>query len=212
MKKYMIDIETNGSDIDTVDILEVGIVEMELINKRYVPTGRDFHFVMHYPHKPNDSFAIKFMSDLYKRCNETDPSQNYDKLREDVKKYLHRENNDPKLFVGVNISSFDLPILNRLGILEKATHVDVEGGQMLIGDYHYKVLDVRSLTIAIKEVMGIEKNKDFYKLINDIITTPLNTEGVVHTAIFDCYNQIDEINACYELIEYGRDCTRSKKP
>ena len=201
----MIDIETTGVNKEKDEILEVALVEIEMIKGYWKETGKTFHRVLHYSGEPTDSFAREHMSELYKRCNETEEIYNYEELSKELKLFLHGADviGDvaPKMFMGWNASNFDLPFMFEKGILEPSYYVDTEEGQTMLGDVHYRIYEQTGALNYVINTTGLDKNT-VKLLANDLnpvkIDLPL---GKSHDALYDCYDQINMMNG---LIAVGR--------
>lgn len=214
--KYMIDIETTGVDFKKDELLEVGVVEVQQIAGLYQPTGRTFRFVLHYPGSPQSVFAKKHMSGLYKECNEQPETQNIHKLRTELKNFIHSKVVDgkmeyvesPKIFMGKNISNFDLPFLISKGVLDESYIVQLsEEKEELRGDIHYRYYDMTGAISVFEDALGedlkLTRNQIMDKMLelDKSISLP---EGKEHDALYDCHKQLKEINGMILFLKSGK--------
>ena len=199
----MIDIETTGVNREKDSILEVALVEIEMVDKYWRPTWREFHMTLHYAGSPENEFAKKHMSELYKKCNETDKRENYSSLRHDLQKYIHADGeiNTPKFFMGWNASNFDLPFIFEKKILNPSHYDQVNGKEELRGDVHYRIYEQTGALNLLVNMTGLSRSlvQDLAEELNPV---PLKLpKGKQHDALVDCYSQINMMNG---LIEIGR--------
>lgn len=210
---FMVDIETTGVNKESDEILEVGVVEIEYKYPFWIPTGRVYHRVLHYAGQPETPFAKQHMKELYKKCNETDPSSNYELLSRELKLFIHNRvaprppalslsGEVPKLFMGWNASNFDIPFLFIKNILTPSYYeTQPDGKEKLMGDVHYRIYEQTGSVQIISDMSGLDR-KTLERLAPDINPVPVALpEGKSHDALYDCYSQINMQNG---LIQIGR--------
>lgn len=208
---HMIDIETTGVDKKKDSILEIGVVQIQRNKKGFWElTGKpDFHSLVYYPGKPKTDFAKKHMVDLYKKCNDTKVPWKTSVTRA-LKLWLHGEeaklkHRKPKCFMGWNASNFDLEFLFAEGFLTPSSYAKIKGKEELVGDAHYRVYEQTGAIEYLCDKTGLSR-KSIMSMCDDFISekphwyipTP---EGKLHDALYDCYSQINMMNA---LIHIGR--------
>lgn len=206
-KHYMIDIETTGVDQKTDDILEIGMVEIEMKDKYWHSTGRHFRMVLHSKRQPESEFAKKHMKALYKICNETPESANLELAADLVRTFVHDgmygSHMEPKFFMGWNASNFDMPFMISKGLLTPSFYEkDPETGkEKLYGDAHYRIYEQTGSVQVLSDMTGLDR-KTLEVLANDLNPTGIELpEGKSHDALYDCYKQIIMQNG---LIKIGR--------
>lgn len=209
----MLDIETNTADKAKAEVMEIGIVACKLTKQGiFMPSTIPevirpavYHTYLHYAGQPENSFAKKHQVDLYKTCNDT-PVKPHDKIREEILEFFRsHEVSGPAHILGLNASSFDMPILSRHGILKEAAWVDGDDGitQSLVGDYHYRIEDITGARMLAMRVTGLPYNviTDAAVALCPEISLP---EGKAHDAVYDCYRQIKMYNGLIRLMRGGR--------
>ena len=198
MKRFMIDIETTGTRLGTDSILQVGILEMNRDKRNLYEAGRSAEWTLYFPGKPDNEFAIREMSHVYSRANEAivTPAE----VRRDLLKFLfeieprweHRQ------MVGLNLSTFDLPFLHVEEILFPLEHVYdyVSQKDVLKGDYHYRVYDISSALTFGADCLNVDRDALNRQIKLDAQTRfeKRNLEGRPHTALYDCFFQLDLLN------------------
>lgn len=204
-KHYMIDIETTGVNKETDDILEVALIELSYEYPYWYPTSKVFHRVLHSKRTPQDSFAKEHMSELYKKCNEQDENEDYNKLCTDLTMFLHNgaDQGDPKFFMGWNASNFDIPFIFKKNILTPSYYEDTEDGQKLLGDVHYRIYEQTGALNLASNVSGFSR-KLVKKLAEELNPTDvILPEGKSHDALYDCYWQLILMNGLIEITRKG---------
>lgn len=221
-KHFMIDIETTGTNKETDDVLEIGIVPIELDNEGYWcpewvndPNGvgkifKELHLVIYSHTQPENAFAKEHMSELYKKCNETNPLSHYKWAKDCIQDFIHEGVSleggyDPKFFMGWNASNFDVEFLIQKGILDPSTYIEIDGKEVLRGDAHYRIYEQTGALNLLLNATGFSK-KTLFALGNDLIPEHIKCElprGKQHDALYDCYDQINMMNGMIALAKRG---------
>ena len=219
-KHFMIDIETTGTNKETDDVLEIGIVPIELNDEGYwcpqwVDNDNGFgkvfeelHLILHSKRQPGNLFAKEHMSELYKKCNYTSSLFTYEWAAQHIRQFIHgtiEQPNEPKFFMGWNASNFDIEFLIQKGILLPSTYVEVDGEDTLQGDAHYRIYEQTGALNLLLNSTGFSK-KTLFALGNDLIPDHIECElpkGKQHDALYDCYNQINMMNGMIALAKRG---------
>lgn len=209
---YMIDIETTGVNKETDDILEIGIVPIELddegfwyICNKSNKEIKQLHLILFSNRRPENKFAKEHMVELYDRCNKLPSECSYTWATKQVNNFIHRKNNFPKFFMGWNASNFDIPFLFKKNILEPSRYEEVADKEILVGDVHYRIYEQTGALNLMLNSTGFSK-KTVFSLGYDLIPEHLKIElpkGKKHDAIFDCYNQINMMNGLIALARKG---------
>lgn len=216
---YMIDIETTGTNKETDDVLEIGIVPITLNNEGYWETGlkgpsrrgdtykrNELHLTLYSCRQPDNLFAKEQMSELYKKCNEQHTSHNRKWAGNQIREFIHPNKEAyPRFFMGWNASNFDCEFLIQKGILEPSKYVEVDGKDTLQGDIHYRIYEQTGALNLMLNATGFSKDTIFalgMDLIPEHIKCDL-PEGKQHDALYDCYWQINMMNGLIALAKKG---------
>lgn len=209
---FMIDIETTSADKGTAEILEIGILACR-VNKQgiFVPSDMPkeirppvYHTYLHHPGKPETNFAKEHQEELFKTCNDTPPKE-HEAIREEILEFFKAHYVKPPVYVmGLNASSFDMPILSRHGILKEALWVDQEDGkQELVGDYHYRIEDITGARMLAMRVTGLPYNV-VTNAAMELCPEVQLPEGKAHDAVYDCYRQVKMYSGLIRLMRGGK--------
>lgn len=197
--KLMIDIETNGTDKNNMEVLEVAILPIlyDRVTGFYGTTHYPpFECLIHSDSEPKSDFAKKNQVELYKLCNELPPEQDKLSCRENIFGYfrfLELEDRWSRHMMGKNVVTFDLDILDQEGILTKS-------------DYHYRIHEQTGGIFTLEAAMGIDRDS-VYKAALAVTPTPIPQEVQklgAHRAIYDCYEQLALENGLIQLIRKWR--------
>ena len=213
---YMIDIETTGVNKETDDVLEIGIVPIELNDEGYWEVElelarhelRQLHLILHNKRQPENLFAKEHMSELYKKCNDKPEGMNYMWAKDQIRDFIHgntRDDNEPKFFMGWNASNFDCEFLIKKGILDGSRYVEVDGKDTIQGDIHYRIYEQTGALNLLLNSTGFSK-KTLFALGNDLIPEDVKLDlpkGKKHDALYDCYSQINMMNGMIALYKRG---------
>jgi len=224
-KHFMIDIETTGVNKETDDVLEIGIVPIELDSDGYwtpLWTGdkhncnsfQELHLVLYSEREPKNAFAKEHMSELYKKCNEVSSANNYEWASLCIKQFIHVNEpglyGEPQFFMGWNASNFDCEFLIQKGILEPSRYVEINGKEVLQGDVHYRIYEQTGAVNLMLNATGFSK-KTIFALGADLLPNNIGVElpkGKKHDALYDCYNQINMMNGLIALAKRGWNLER----
>lgn len=216
-RRFMLDLETTGVNIETDDILEVGVLEVQWPRRHsmYWVPGMAFNFILHNKRQPESAFARKEMADLYKLCNETDESQDIALCRKELIKWI--DSLGVKRPGGVHImgntaANFDVPFAVKSGLLEPSGYVQDPKDptrETMVGDFHYRIHEQQGGTELAMKVIGYTgRRKPFVDMAREIYTTPIpdNSPAAIsgackpHRALYDCYTQVDLENGFIHLM------------
>lgn len=207
---FMIDIETTGVNRETDDILQVGCLMLDQGEDGYFnPRSEVFEFTLHTNRQPENAFAKKHMSELYKKCNETPEDKNLNTLSLALRTFIHGDlsvavswpHHTPKLFIGWNASNFDLPFLFDHKVLTPSYYVPKGDKEELAGDAHYRIYEQTGSVQLISDMTGLDR-KTIEVLAMDLNPTNIKLpKGKEHDALYDCYKQTIMQNG---LIKIGR--------
>ena len=208
-KHFMIDIETTGTNKKTDDVLEIGIVPIQLNDDGFwEPFFKELHLILYSKRQPENVFAKEHMSDLYKKCNEVSPANNYYWASRLIRQFIHNtmlQPNEPKFFMGWNASNFDVEFLIQKEILKPSTYVKVGDKEVLQGDAHYRIYEQTGALNLMLNATGFSK-KTIFALGEDLIPEDIKVElpeGKKHDALYDCFNQINMMNGLIALAKRG---------
>ena len=205
-KRYvMLDIETTGVDQEKDSILQIGLLEVELVNGEYVP-GHSLQFELGYPGKPENDFAKKNMVALYAKCNKLPVlgSRNY---RDRILAFFTAIGMKPEdvEIMGLNASTFDLPFVQKRGILRPSGYFTLpNGSEIRVGDTHYRMYELTSAIKFAMDVTGLDEEKvkaEAYRYAAGVsYRTEYEEKGKKHEALYDCYHQLKVLNGLLQLV------------
>lgn len=206
-KRIMVDIETTGNDIDTVEILNIAMVSCSMSEDGYWIPGAAANIFIHTDINPSTNFAKEKQGELYRICRET-PVFTKEYLKEIVQKFLrHHDPNSlgPHHFMGWNAAGFDMPLLVKYGLLTAPKYISQGTEDVLVGDFHYRILDVQSIYNFLKNIWAMPEGK-FDELLESFEDVPKvqSDPAQKHFALNDCYRQIDTLNRLIRLMRGTR--------
>jgi hypothetical protein len=142
------------------------------------------------------------MVELFRKCNAA-PLLTVERLRWELLEFLRacgtKDCNDT-YFMGWNCSNFDLPFLIAKGVLQAGRYDTVDGKDQMVGDFHYRIYEMGG---AVSLAQNIRNEKDRKKLLDqarDLDCRPyLPKTGKKHDALYDCYAQLQLLNALITL-------------
>lgn len=196
--KIMIDIETNGTDRNNMEVLEVAALPVYMDPQLgYYKTSSisPFSCLIHSRSEPKSDFAKRTQVGLYKLCNELPETYTYGYCRMMLLQWLEMVGKDrwSRNMVGKNVVTFDLEILDQAGILLK-------------DEYHYRVHEQTGGIFLLEGAMGIGRD-EVYQAALAVTPTPIPKEIKElgsHRALYDCYEQVALENGLIRLIRQWR--------
>ncbi len=125
MKRFMLDIETNGLDPFTQDILQIGILEVNERGDYYEP-GKAFSRTLYSTQKPGNAFCAETHKDLYPICRRTPITEPLE-VRAEIRRFFSQCGAEgPVHLMGQNLMSLDVPFMRAKNyFLELDTHYRV---------------------------------------------------------------------------------------
>lgn len=204
-KHFMIDIEATGIDPEHEELLSVGILEADWDGSQWI-AGRCKEWFMRYEGEPTSQFAKEHMVELFRKCN-TAPLLTVERLRWEILEFLRRCGTtgcEDTYFMGWNCSNFDLPFLIAKKVLQASRYETVDGKDKMVGDFHYRIYEMGGAVSLAQNARG---EKDRGKLLElarslDCLPYPPKT-GKKHDALYDCYAQLQLLNALIILAKRG---------
>lgn len=193
VKHFMIDIETCGTNPETDDIIQIGLLECIPTPDGYAP-GLSYCRTLHTSQKPND--FIKHMHrellSVSAKCPMIEPA----KVRSEILNFFKECKVDGlAMLMGLNATSFDVPFMVQRGFLKKPTQ---DSNNKLTGDYHYRIYELKGAFNLAQDVLGIDSKELFNRAAGfcpEII--PL---GKPHEALYDCYSQLKTLNGVIRML------------
>lgn len=198
---FMLDIETTGLDKKHDDVLEIAMLRLEYEGGLFVPNNH--HCIILPTQKEPSEFAKKSPAqlELYEKCHnldqrvrslvdQSDPvnavPEELDFCAATVRGHVVAFLGPKARIVGINVTTFDLPFLAAKDYLRES-------------DYHYQVFDMTGiieLILRVERLPDDRATRDALK--NRAKELGANTvgmpEGGAHTGVFDCYDQVRELN------------------
>lgn len=207
-KHFMIDIETTGIQPELHDLLQIGVLEVDYDDqyKQWRP-GRVLEILQRHTSAPASEFAKAKMAKIYERCAQS-PGFNFEQIRFMLLEFFKScgavTRNDVKL-MGWNASSFDIPFLVEKGCLIAPGYETVDGKDVEVGDFNYRVYEISGSLGLTCDVLGVERQE----LVNIIENEPIPQPPAIlcgrdeHDAIYDCYKQLNFLNALIVKCRYS---------
>jgi hypothetical protein len=209
MKKFMLDIETTGVELKSDEILQLALLECNYNGKHWIP-GTSLSFFNHTDREPTSEFAKKHMAGLYAFCKTVD-SVPVEIRRAQILEFFRSCNATPPqdvFLAGHNGPNFDIPFSVRDGYLERNRYETVDGKDILVGDFHYRVFDLNSALDTAMQVTGLER-KVLLKEAREVGEAIAKEHGYFrdckpHDALDDCYAQLFLWNGILCILREGR--------
>lgn len=200
-KHFMIDIETTGVDQRNDVILEIGILECDFdTDKGLWKPGRSLQFASYTSREPETPFALTHQKELYERCKRADVIDSR-KGRKKVTGFFQECGAlAPNVFLmGWNASNFDVPFLVNAGWLMPSRYETVNGVEVMIGDFHYRIYELGGAIAFAADVKKWTRG-DVIEAAKGVDSGFDMPEGKEHDALFDCYNQLKILNGLITLV------------
>lgn len=192
----MLDIETMGTDFERDDVIQIALLELEPTQGGTYKPGRHFSRTLHTAQLPKSDYIAKMHADLIKTCRRKKPSTP-SLVREEILSFFKRCGvHGPAMIMGLNATTFDVPYLVHTGYLKKPTQ---NADNVLIGDYHYRIYELKGAYNLTKDVLGIDDKTLFDLAARADVDVEL-PDGKAHEALFDCYRQTKVLNGCIRLL------------
>lgn len=204
-KHFMIDIETTGIDPTKEDLLQVGILELNLVNGRWA-YGRSLELLQHSGRRPMSSFAKEHMAALYDKCNAA-PWISPEELRAKILAFFRECGAEPPnvYLMGWNASNFDVPFLVHNRVLVPSSYVPgPEGKDVMVGDFHYRIYELGGAVSLAQNILGYQDRNALLKTAKGMFEMALPA-GKEHDALYDCYAQTQLLNGLIAMT--SRDTT-----
>lgn len=170
----MLDIETTGLNVDTDDVISIGMAKLEFDGHEYtVLETREI--VCHSDKQPSDDFARMYLTQLYERAN-VEPVRSPAEIRSFI---LGFTGENPTI-VGWNVANFDLPFLIRACMLQR-------------NDYNYRVYEMSGVLHFVAAALGQSR---------EYVIKEAQCDGVLrHDAVDDCLGQTRVLNRLLKMIK-----------
>jgi oligoribonuclease (3'-5' exoribonuclease) len=174
-KLAMIDCEMDGVVAKRDDILQIAICKLKLDGNSYSQDGEPLVIYVHNGGQPKNDFHKKYLSDIFKKCNESKVTY------EDAKKQISDWLGEYKgcVVTGDAIQS-DMFFMIEKGVIEVGDIVD---GEAVSGTFHYEMFDINPIKCVARTKIGQKENKE-----------ELGLDDGIHDALVDCQNQLKELN------------------
>lgn len=198
-KHFMIDIETTGIDQTKEDLLQIGILELNIVNGRWV-FGQSLKLIQHSGRRPQSSFAKKHMAAIYDECNAA-PWISPETMREQILAFFRLCGAEsPNVYLmGWNASNFDIPFLVHNRVLVPSSYVPgPDGKDAMVGDFHYRIYELGGAVSLAQNVLRYSDRNALLTTAKTICDMGL-PEGKAHDALYDCYAQTQLLNGLIEM-------------
>lgn len=194
MKHFMLDIETMGTDFESDDIIQIGMLEVTPVNGLYQP-GRSYCRTLHTSQKPKNDFIRNTHKELLSvsiKC----PIIETAKVRTEILGFFKDCGvNEPALIMGLNASMFDVPFMVKKGFFRPPSQ-DVNN--KLVSDYHYRIYELKGAYNLAQDVLGLDSKTLFERAAE--MCPEIIPIGRPHEALYDCYNQLKTLNGIIRLL------------
>jgi hypothetical protein len=195
-KVIMLDIETTGINPKVDDILQITMVQMVPRPDGYYEAGKIFNQFYYTDKKPTSIFAIENMQECYKKCNELAPRP-VEEIRKEILDFLSKCGciGPTAVFCGQNASGFDVPFLVEKGYLMAPGYANVNGKEVKVGDFNYRIYELSGLIYGICDALSISNRNELIERcieFDKIITLPV---GNRHDGLIDCLRQLKMLNS-----------------
>ncbi len=198
-KHFMLDIESTGVDLVLDVVLEIGIVEMNMVDGFWRP-GQEFRQILHTDRQPQSEFAKTHMVELYKKCNAA-PFVPTPEVQAAILAFFAGcgKSGHDVLLCGWNAANFDVPMLHAKGFLQPPGYkTDIDGKDWPVGDHHYRIYEMCGALQVASDVLQ-KPYEEFKEQVKNAYPMPL-PEGKSHDALFDCHKQICMLNGLIKVL------------
>ncbi len=190
----MVDCEMTGVREDRDHLLQAAFTMLDFQNGQYVETKEPLVLYMPYAGQPENDFQKKFLTHIFKKCNESTLTP------EQGKEQLHAWLGELKgkvTPVGDCVPT-DIAFLKAAGLVDRP---DIDDDGPIPGTFHYEFFDLNSVKAFARQLKG-EK----------FAISGLDEDNI-HDALVDCRNQTIELNAFVNVLlsptENGAEKTQS---
>lgn len=186
-KYFMLDIETTGIDKSKGDILEIGILEVNLNKDGYFSPARSFNKLLHYDNPElDDNWILNTHAELLSLCKDVE-YQSPTEVRAEILAFFRRcAGTDPIQLMGLNAVNFDIPWLRHHEYLKE-------------NDTHYRVFELSGSYMMAQTALFFDRNT-FFKSANEAYDKLKLPDGQAHRAMYDCYLQLKTLNGAIKLL------------
>lgn len=179
----MLDCEMEGLNPRKDALLQIAAIKLELRANQYVPVAfeKPLNIYLHSDAQPESDFARKFMTDVYRKCNESQISE------QQARPVLDEWMGDWRGLVSPtgDCVPTDVLFLWARGVID-ISHFD--GDTPVPGTFFYEFFDMNSIKALARQKMGSKFDKQLPRHEGD------------HDALVDCLNQLIELNAFIEVL------------
>jgi len=198
---FMLDIETMGTDKTSDDIIEIGILELNRDKHGFYQPGRTFSKVLCTDQKPKNDWIATTHKDLLRLAG-TGKSPAPGLVRSHILEFFNECGvTELAQIMGMNVAGFDLPFMVQKGYLVPPQNGGVNN--VTAGDYHYRVYELKGAFNVAQDVFGVDSKELFKRAERASPTTYLPANGRPHTALYDCYKQLNTLNGVIALLRQG---------
>lgn len=192
----MIDIEATGIDPDR---------EEDWDGSEWV-AGRSKEWFLRCDREPQSEFAREHMVELFRKCNAA-PLLTIERLRWELLEFFRAcgtKDCSDTFMMGWNCSNFDLPFLIAKGVLMAGRYETVDGKDQMVGDFHYRIYEMGGAVSLAQNARGEKDRAKLLEQARSLDCRPyLPKTGKKHDALYDCYAQLQLLNALIVLAKRG---------
>lgn len=196
MKHFMLDIETMGTDFESDDIIQIGLLELTPASDgTYIP-GRAFQRTLYTNQKPKNAWIANTHRELLQVCRYS-PRMTPEQVRSEILAFFRECGvNEPAMIMGLNATTFDIPYMVQKGYLRKPVP---DQNNRLAGDYHYRIYELKGAYNLAQNVTGLN-SKLLFERAEAACPEVVLPEGKKHEALYDCYRQLKVLNGIIRLL------------
>jgi hypothetical protein len=208
-QKFMLDIETAGLEFKKsgARLLEIGVLEMVFNGDHFRP-GRSFTRVLPSSARASEWAVANGQQELYTEANRLfaeveDAGSYFEQARQDFTAFFREcgiTKPEDLHLAGRNLAGFDLPWLYFFDFLAKE-------------DHHYRLYDVTPALLLFADAQYLIKEvAEAVCLAHAKPGTPSSTyDAAAHTALGDCYRQVEVVNGLLTIMRSGVNAAIKKK-
>lgn len=176
----MLDCEMTGVVPERDSLLQLAMLHLTLEGKQYNVVGEPLVLYFPYDGEPENEFQKKYLSDIFKQCNESTLTD--EQAKEEIENFLGPLKG--KVIPVGDCVPVDMMFLYARGILDRP---DIINDKQTPGTFHYEFFDLNAPKALARAKMG---KKFKVKGLDDGI----------HDALVDCQNQTKELNEYLKIL------------
>lgn len=178
MTRFMIDIETTGTAVESDDIIQIGILEV-IDDGPFYRAGRSYKRTLHTSQKGNA--WVQENNQKLMGISRRTPIVSIATVRKEILAFF----GCTPILIGLNATTFDIPFMLRAGYLQK-------------GDFNYGIYEMKGAQLFAEKVLQVPLS-ELCKTAMDAYPEIELPFGRSHEALYDCYAQLRQLNGLVRL-------------